>query len=226
MIMRNFKENSLLNSPVTGVEYCHSNRSENQLTDEFKDTILVLKRYILAEYFDTGALLLNMHTRKITEINAFEGWILRRLDGRHTLNHVAADVADAFALTHKEGFNKVTNICERLWKFQSLLEVRDCPKGDIMNVNVTRYIQNPDANLREEDEDGALLFNPDTDRVQLLSRTGLYIWKLCVEARTVNEIINAFKADFDEVPENEVTADVEEFLKQMVDNGFIGILEE
>jgi hypothetical protein len=224
--MRNFREDSLLDSPVTGIEYCHSNRSENHLTENFKDTILVLKRYFIVEYFDTGALLLNMHTRKITEINACEGWILRRLDGRHTLDHVAAEFAAAFALTHEEGFDRVTTICERLLKFQSLLEVRDSPKGDIMNVNVTRYIQNPDANLREEDEDGALLFNPDTDRVQLLSKTGLYIWKLCAEARTVNEIINAFKADFDEVPEDEVKTDVEEFLKQMVDNGFIDILEE
>jgi hypothetical protein len=222
--MRNFKENSLLNSPVTGVEYCHSNGYENQLTDEFKDTILVLKPYILVEYFDTGALLLNLHNRKIIETNVFEGWILRRLDGRHTLNHIAADFAAAFALTHKEGFNRVTTICERLWKFQSLLEVWDSPKGDIMDV--TRYIQNPDVNLREEDEDGALLFNPDTDRVQLLSRTALYIWKLCVKAPTVYEIINAFKADFDEVPEDEVTTDVETFLQQMIDNGFINIREE
>jgi hypothetical protein len=211
---------------MTGVECCHPNRYENQLTDEFKDTILVLKPYILVEYFDTGALLLNLHNRKIIEANVFEGWILRRLDGRHTLNHIAADFAAAFALTQKEGFNRVTTICERLWKFQSLLEVRDSQKGDIMDANVTRYIQNPDVNLREEDEDGALLFNPDTDRVQLLSRTGLYIWKLCVEACTVHEIVNGFKADFDEVPENEVTTDVEAFLKQMVDNGFISIIEE
>jgi glutaredoxin-related protein len=224
LIVRNFKQDSPLHSPVSGVEYCHSSRFENQLTDEFKDTILVLKRYILVEYFESGALLLNMHTRKITGIDACEGWVLRHLDGRHTLDHVAADFAAAFALTQEQGFDRVINICERLWKFQSLLEVRDSPKGDTMDV--TRYMKNPDVNLREEDEDGALLFNPDTDRVQLLSRTGLYTWKLCVEARTVNEIVDAFKADFDEVPEDDVAADVEEFLKPMVDNGFIGILEK
>ena len=73
--------------------------------------------------------------------------------------------------------------------------------------------------------DGALLFNPDTDRVQLLNNTGLYIWKLCTDGCTAREIVAAFKADFDEVPEDEVMADVEEFINQMLDSGFIGILE-
>ena len=222
--MRNFKRNRSLPLAVTGVEHCQSNLLANKLMEDIENTILVLKRHILVEYFDSEALLLNLHTRKVTEINAYEGWILRHLNGRRTVGQVVVDYSTAFDLTYEKGIERVKNTCERLWKVQSLLVVQDFKEGDIMDN--TRYVQNPDVNLREEDEDGALLFNPDTDRVQLLSRTGLYIWKLCVEARTVNEIINAFKADFDEVPEDDVTADVEEFLEQMVGSGFIGIVEK
>jgi len=90
-------------------------------------------------------------------------------------------------------------------------------------MGINRYVQNPDVNLREEDEDGALLFNPDTGRVQLLNSTGLYIWKLCADGHTTSEIIAAFRSDFDEVPEDKITADVELFISQMMDSGFIGI---
>jgi hypothetical protein len=41
----------------------------------------------------------------------------------------------------------------------------------------------------------------------------------------VSEIVTTFKKDFDGVPEDQVTADVEEFLSGMVENGFIGMIE-
>ncbi len=179
--------------------------------------------HIAIEYFDTGALLLNLRSRTLTELDARQGWILGHLDGQRTVAQVAEDYAAAFALTYEEAIGMVRTICETFVKAQSLRLVRGSWKGEAMDV--TRYVQNPDVNLREEDEDGALLFNPDTNRVQLLNSTGLCIWKLCAEGRTVSEIIEAFKADFDEVPEDEVAADVEEFINQMMDSGFIGILE-
>ena len=39
------------------------------------------------------------------------------------------------------------------------------------------YHCNPDVVLREEDESGALLFNPDTNQVKVVNATGLFIWK-------------------------------------------------
>ena len=40
-------------------------------------------------------------------------------------------------------------------------------------------IRNPDVVLREEDQDGALLFNPDTNQIRVINPTGLFIWKHC-----------------------------------------------
>jgi hypothetical protein len=80
--------------------------------------------------------------------------------------------------------------------------------------------------LREEDEDGALLFNPDTDQIKLLNQTGYYIWKKCKKECRIDQIIEAFKKDFDEVPVDQVKNDVEEFIKQMLESGFMGILDK
>jgi hypothetical protein len=183
-------------------------------------TVLSLKQNYTVEFFKTGALLLNFQTREVTETDTQQAWILKELDGRRTLDLVVKNYSEFFSLTPRQAKDEVIKICERLLNDLSLLEIKESKKGEAMSTK--RYIQNPDVNQREEDEDGALLFNPDTDQVQLISKTGLYIWKLCIEPHTVEEIVNRFREDFDEVPEDQVTTDVEEFLKQMVDSGFIG----
>ena len=55
------------------------------------------------------------------------------------------------------------------------------------------FIRNPDVVLREEDPDGALLFNPDTNQIRILNATGLFIWKHCDGKKDMLAIVNALK---------------------------------
>lgn len=87
------------------------------------------------------------------------------------------------------------------------------------------FLCNPDVVLREEDEDGALLFNPDTNQVKVVNTTGLFIWQQCGVARTLDEIVAEIQKAFDEVPPDEVAQDVKEFIDGMVATGFIGMVE-
>jgi len=90
----------------------------------------------------------------------------------------------------------------------------------------TCFLRNPDVVLREEDPDeGALLFNPDTNQVKVINTTGLFIWQQCGVARTLDEIIAEVQKGFDEVPSGQVTKDVQEFVDGMMASGFIGIVE-
>jgi hypothetical protein len=84
------------------------------------------------------------------------------------------------------------------------------------------YLCNPDVVLREESEDGGLLFNPDTNQVKVVNATGLYIWKHCDGTRNQPDIITALQQFFEEVPTDDVAADVQEFLDDMIKSGFIG----
>jgi hypothetical protein len=43
------------------------------------------------------------------------------------------------------------------------------------NTTAPHYLVNPDVVLREEDPDGELLFNPDTNQLCVLNHTGLFI---------------------------------------------------
>jgi hypothetical protein len=93
--------------------------------------------------------------------------------------------------------------------------------------DAARFLRNPDVVLREEDPDeGALLFNPDTNQVKVINSTGLFIWQQCGVARTLDEIIAEVQKGFDEVPSGQVAGDVQEFVDGMVATGFIGTVEQ
>jgi hypothetical protein len=95
----------------------------------------------------------------------------------------------------------------------------------IRNIN-SRYIQNPDIILREEDEDGGLLFNPDTGQVKVVNSTGLFIWKQFATSNDLETVVSAIKANYEDVPDQEVVKDISGFLELMVEKGFIGNVQE
>ena len=59
------------------------------------------------------------------------------------------------------------------------------------SISISKYIRNNDVVLREEDPDGALLFNPDTNQIRVLNKTGLFIWKLCDGKHDLSSIVKA-----------------------------------
>lgn len=85
------------------------------------------------------------------------------------------------------------------------------------------HVRNPDVVLRDEDEEGALLFNPDTNQVLVLNATAVHVWKLCDGGHGVPAIVDAVKAEFDTAPEAGVEADVRKFVESMVAGGFVGL---
>jgi len=89
------------------------------------------------------------------------------------------------------------------------------------------FLRNPDVVLREEDPDeGALLFNPDTNQVKVINTSGLFIWQQCGVARNLDEIVAEVQKGFDEVPLDQVAQDVKEFVDGMLASGFIGTVEK
>jgi len=86
--------------------------------------------------------------------------------------------------------------------------------------STTSYLRNPDVALRDEDESGSMLFNPDTGEVLVINDTGRFIWDLCARDITVPEMVQRFHMDYDDIPEN-VLEEVERFVSVMTEGGFI-----
>lgn len=91
---------------------------------------------------------------------------------------------------------------------------------------MSRYLRNPDVVLREEDEDGGLLFNPDTNQVRVLNATAVFLWHLCDGTRAVPGLVKALEEEFEDVPAGEAEAHVRTFMDDMTANGFVGVVEE
>jgi len=95
-------------------------------------------------------------------------------------------------------------------------------KPDEMDIY---YHCNPDVVLREEDESGALLFNPDTNQVKVINVTGLFIWKQFRSKNNAKTVHKAILETYEDVPEGQVTQDLDEFINELLTTGFIGKIE-
>lgn len=86
------------------------------------------------------------------------------------------------------------------------------------NKNST-ILKNDQIVLREEFDDWALLFDPETGNVCGLNPVGVFIWKLIDGSRTVNDI---YKAVSDECPDAPDSAqeEVSSFIQEICEKGY------
>jgi SynChlorMet cassette protein ScmD len=82
-------------------------------------------------------------------------------------------------------------------------------------------IANPVAVLREEFDDWAVLFNPDTAEAVGINPVGVAVWKLMDGRRSIEEIITQISDQFDRVPAS-VGEEVTAFVTQLTERGFLG----
>ena len=68
--------------------------------------------------------------------------------------------------------------------------------------NGERPIVNPYVVLREEFDDWAILFNPDTGRGFGLSPTGVYLWKLLDGRHALDALLEYIRSHVDNVPQD------------------------
>ena len=82
-------------------------------------------------------------------------------------------------------------------------------------------IANPVAVLREEFDDWAVLFNPDTAEAVGVNPVGVVVWKMLDGNHTLDQIVTQLQEHFDEVPEA-VVEEVEAYIDDLASRGFVG----
>jgi SynChlorMet cassette protein ScmD len=84
-----------------------------------------------------------------------------------------------------------------------------------------RPIANPVVVLREEFDDWAVVFNPDTAEAAGINPVGVAAWKMMDGSRTVEEIVAAIREQFDDVPET-APEEIAAFVENLAEKGFVG----
>lgn len=82
-------------------------------------------------------------------------------------------------------------------------------------------IANPVVVLREEFDDWAVLFNPDTADAVGINPVGVVIWKLMDGQLCIEEIAGEIENRFADVPDT-ASEDVIAFVEDLAERGFVG----
>ncbi len=84
-----------------------------------------------------------------------------------------------------------------------------------------RPVANPIVVLREEFDDWAILFNPDTADAVGINPVGVAVWKLMDGRRTLEEIVAEIREGFADVPDI-ARKDIVTFVHDLEKQGFVG----
>ncbi|MGQ9611049.1 MAG: SynChlorMet cassette protein ScmD [bacterium] len=82
-------------------------------------------------------------------------------------------------------------------------------------------IANPMIVLREEFDDWAILFDPDTGKALGINPVGVFIWKRLDGNHGISDILNELKENCEDVPA-EAEEDIKAFIQSLVENGLAG----
>ena len=86
--------------------------------------------------------------------------------------------------------------------------------------NSDRPIANPVVVLREELDDWAVLYNPDTNEAAGVNPVGIEVWKRMDGRSSIEDIVSWIKSSFEDTPDialNEISA----FVNMLAENGFV-----
>jgi SynChlorMet cassette protein ScmD len=82
-------------------------------------------------------------------------------------------------------------------------------------------LANPLVVLREEFDDWAILFDPDTGKAFGLNPVSVFIWQRLDGKHTVTDILEELRANCQEMPE-EAEAHIKEFIDDLIRKGLAG----
>ena len=97
---------------------------------------------------------------------------------------------------------------------------KEKPKKSVKG-KAKKPIANPVVVLREEFDDWAILFNPDTADAVGTNPVGVAVWRLMDGKHGIEEIIAEIKDRFADVPDA-AAKDVLAFIKDLTQRGFVG----
>lgn len=87
--------------------------------------------------------------------------------------------------------------------------------------NVEMPIANPLLVLREEFDDWAILFDPDTGDGFGLNPVSVFIWKRLDGKHSVRDILGELRKNCEDVPEN-AELEINNFIEELIKKGYVG----
>lgn len=87
--------------------------------------------------------------------------------------------------------------------------------------DIQRPIANPMVVLREEFDDWAILYNPETADAIGTNPVGVAIWKKMDGRQDIDALCNSIREAFDKTPDS-AGDEIAAFVQDLADRGFVG----
>lgn len=95
--------------------------------------------------------------------------------------------------------------------------------NELLKIDLdSRLAVNPNLVLRIEDDDCALLFDPDNGRVQMMNSTAVEVWKQLDGKRSLQEVIDNLQDLYEDVDES-ATGEVLALVETLTGLGAVGV---
>jgi len=119
-------------------------------------------------------------------------------------------------------FAKKARVLMHLFPIRPRLHAEVGPKGRRVGSMASQCLSaNPQIVLREEFDDWAILFDPETGNAFGLNPVGVFIWKLLDGKNSQEDIVNRLREEANGVPE-EAGEHLNEFFQQLTSKGLAG----
>ncbi|MGD9019562.1 MAG: PqqD family peptide modification chaperone [Desulfuromonadales bacterium] len=89
----------------------------------------------------------------------------------------------------------------------------------------TRLAVNPGLVLRIEDDDCALLFDPDNGKVQMLNSTAVAVWQLLDGQRTLSQVVDCLGSMYEGI-DDATARQVLGLMESLAKLGAVGVWEQ
>lgn len=83
-----------------------------------------------------------------------------------------------------------------------------------------RYVSNPVVSCGDEGDDGAVLFNPDTDDTVIINQTGRSVWEFLRTPQTLRAVASYLETQYQIGAAHRTADEVQAFLDTLVP-GFV-----
>ena len=173
---------------------------------------------VAIEDFGERALVLRCAALELREVNAGGRKILALLDGERTVKDIAGAAEMAVAVVRDALLEM-----ERQGLVRRVVELKRERFG---NMSEARYLADPDVSFRPEDGDGGILYNAETDVLEVINPTAAEIWKFLAAPRTSADVVAHLLDVCDGAEREQVERDVRDFLESMRSKGFVGTVAE
>ena len=177
-----------------------------------------LRRDVALEDFGARSLALRCDALELREVNASARHMLALLDGVRTVE----DIAAATGLANELVRSALAEM-ERLGIVRRAVRLEKERSG---NMSEAKYLADPDVSFRPEDDDGGILYNAETDLLEVINPTAAEIWKFLAAPRTPAEVVAHLLDVCDGADREQVARDVRDFLESMRTKGFVGTVAE